>query len=68
VLMVAYLHYFVVLEQIVAHLTNLVLAPIFAPLFPPRLEIMAPFWAIFNTFAHLISSLALERFVVLYWT
>jgi hypothetical protein len=66
--MVAYLHYFVVLEQIVAHLTNLVPTPIFAFLLPHGLEIVALFWAIFNTFAHLISSLILERFVVLYWT
>jgi hypothetical protein len=36
-----------------------------APLVHPRLEIVAPFWAIFVAHAHLIYSLALERSVVL---
>jgi len=62
------LSYSIVLEQIVAHLANLVPTPISILLFPRGLAIVAPFWAIFDALAHLISSLVLERFVVLYWT
>jgi hypothetical protein len=62
----SYLHYFVVLEQIVAHMVDLVLAFIFViPLFH-ELEIVAPFWAIFGAPSHLISSLDLKRFAILY--
>jgi hypothetical protein len=38
----------VVLEQIIALLVDLVPDHVFVPLFPTRLEIMAPFWAIFG--------------------
>jgi hypothetical protein len=57
-----------VLEHIVALLVDLVIDPIFAPLLPIGLEILAPSWAIYGAPAHLISSLSLERSMVLDWT
>ncbi len=57
-----------VLEHVVAHKVDLVLPLTSAPLVPPRLKIVAPFWAMSTTLAHLIPSLALERFMVLCWT
>jgi hypothetical protein len=65
VLKVAYLHNYVVLEQVVADQIDLVLPFASTPLVLPRLEIVAPFWAIFVAVAHLISSLALKRYVIL---
>ncbi len=65
---VAHLHYYVVLEQIVAHQANLVPPHVSALLLPLGLKIEVPFWVIFSVFAHLISFLALERFSVLHWT
>jgi len=62
----SYLHYFVVLEQIVAHMVDLVLAFISAIPLLHELAIVVPFWAIFGAPSHLISSLDLKRFVVLY--
>jgi hypothetical protein len=41
--MVAYRHYFVVLEQIVAHLVDLILALASTILLFPKLESVAPF-------------------------
>jgi hypothetical protein len=52
------------LEQIVAHQVDLVLPITSTFLVLPGLEIMAPFWDIFVVPAHLIPSLALERFLV----
>ncbi len=66
--MVAYRHYFVVLEQIVAHLVDLILALASTILLFPKLESVAPFQAISSALTHLTSFLALEKFVVLYWT
>jgi hypothetical protein len=57
-----------VLEQIVALMVDLVLNPISIPPLLTRLEVMAPSWAIFGAPAHLISSFALERSMVLDWT
>jgi len=48
-------------------LANLVLILVSIPPFPFELEIVVPFEAIFDALAHLISSLALEKFIVLYW-
>jgi hypothetical protein len=61
----------VVLEQIVTHLANLAnLVPtlISTPLLLHGLGIVTPIWAIFGAPTHLISSLTLERYVVLYYT
>jgi hypothetical protein len=63
-----YLHYFVVLEQIVALIIYIVPDHVFALLFPTRFEILAPSWAIFNGPTHLICFLTLERSMVLDWT
>jgi len=54
----------VVFEQIVAHQTDLVMPLTSTFLIFPGLEIMAPFWDISATLAHLIPSFALERPVV----
>jgi len=54
----------VVLEQIVAYQAYLVMPLTSTFLVLLRLEIMAPFWDIFIALAHLIPSLALERYVV----
>jgi hypothetical protein len=54
-----------VLELIVTHQANLVLPLASAPLVLPKLGIMAPFWAIYGVIAHLISSFALEKSMVL---
>jgi hypothetical protein len=68
VLKVAYFHYFVVLEHIIALLVDLVPSLVFAPLLLLGLEIFASSWAIFGALPHLTSSFALERYVVLGWT
>jgi hypothetical protein len=65
VLKVGYLHYFVVLEQIVVLLVDLGPSLISTPLMVAKLEILIPSWAISNALAHLISTFAWERFVVL---
>jgi hypothetical protein len=54
----------VVLEQVVAHQVDLVLPLTSTPLVFFRLEIVAIFWAIFGVIAHLISSIALKRYVI----
>ncbi len=60
---VAYLHYYMVLEQIVVLLVDLGLGFIFAPLLPIELEILAPSYAIFNAPTHMISTPTWEGFV-----
>jgi hypothetical protein len=65
VLKVAYLHYSMVLEQIVVLLVDLGLGPISTPFPLARLQILAPSWAIFGVFTHLISTFAWGRYVVL---
>jgi len=65
VLKVAYLHYFVVLEQIIVFMVDLGLGFISIPLLAIKFEIMAPSWAIFDALPHLISTFAWERSVVL---
>jgi len=55
----------VVLEQIVVLLVDLGPGPISTPLLVAKLEIFVPSWAIYNAPAHLISTFAWERFVVL---
>jgi hypothetical protein len=57
-----------VLEQIVAFLVDVVPDPISILLLLIGLQILAPSWAIFGVPAHLISSLFLERSMVLDWT
>jgi hypothetical protein len=58
VLMVTYLHYFVVLEQIVVLLVDPSLDLMSIPLLVVGLEILAHAWAFFGVFAHLIFVLA----------
>jgi hypothetical protein len=62
---VANLHYYLAFEQIVALMVDLILGCIFALLLPVKFEILAPSWAISGAPTHLISSLALERSMVL---
>jgi len=54
----------VVLEHVIAHQVDLILPLAYAPLVPPWLEIVAPFWAMSIAPTHLIPSLVLERYVV----
>jgi len=56
----------VVLEQSFALLVYLVPDLISILVLPSGFEIMVPSWAIFNALAQLISSFALERYVVLH--
>jgi hypothetical protein len=49
VLKATYLHYSVVMEQIIGLMVDLGQNPIFAPLLTIVLEIVAPSWAIFDT-------------------
>jgi hypothetical protein len=57
-----------VLEHIGALMVDPISDHVSTPFLPTRLEILAPSWAIFGAHAHLISFLALEKFVVLDWT
>jgi len=54
VLTIAYLHYSIVLEQIVVPLVDLSPSFISPPLLHVRLKILAPSWAIYSAPAHLI--------------
>jgi hypothetical protein len=64
--MVAYLHYFVVLEQIVVPLMDPGPSLVFVPLLVVEFDIMAPSWeAFFDVHAHFIYVFAWERLVVL---
>jgi hypothetical protein len=60
-LKVAYIHYFVIVALLVDQVPNL----IFVPLLPIGLEIMVPSLAIYGIPTHLISSLVLEKSMVL---
>jgi len=54
VLTIAYLHYFMVLKQIVVPLVDLSPGLISLPLLHVGLKILAPSWAIYNAPTHLI--------------
>jgi len=54
VLKVAYLHYSMVLEQIIILLVNPSLGFIYAPLLATELEILAPSWAFSDVSTHLM--------------
>jgi hypothetical protein len=54
-----------VLEHIVTFMVDLISDHVSTLLFHTRLENLAPSWAIFGAPTHMISSLALEKYVVL---
>jgi hypothetical protein len=65
VLKVAYLHYYMVLEQIVVLLVDLGLGHVSTLFLYVGLLILVPSWAIFGVFTHLIFAFAWGRYVVL---
>jgi hypothetical protein len=65
VLKAKYLHYSMVMEEIVELLVNHDQNPIFAPLMITKLETPTPFWVIFDTPTHHTFVLAWENLVIL---
>jgi hypothetical protein len=57
-----------VLEHIIVLMVDLGPDLVFAILLVIELEILAPFWAIFDALTHLIFAPTWERYVVLYQT
>ncbi len=66
VLKATYLHFFMVMEQIVILLVDPIPNPISTPLMTTKLETLAPSWAIFDVPIHLTFVLAWEKLVVSY--
>jgi hypothetical protein len=65
VLKITYLHYYVVLEQIIVLLVDLGPSLVYAPLLPIKLEILALSWSISSAPAHLIFTPTWEKYVIL---